>query len=72
MAMYLSDIFTIPSDLAGTPAISLPSGLDSKGLPIGLQLMGRHLDEATVLRAAYAFEQDLGLSAVPGIVEEAA
>jgi aspartyl-tRNA(Asn)/glutamyl-tRNA(Gln) amidotransferase subunit A len=71
LAMYLSDIFTIPSDLAGNPAISVPCGLDEKGLPVGLQLMGRHLDEATVLRAAHAFEQDLGFSARPPLLEEA-
>ena len=72
VAMYLSDVFTIPSDLAGNPAISVPCGLDDKGLPVGLQLMGRHLDEATVLRAAYAFEQDLGFTARPPLLKEAA
>ena len=72
LAMYLSDIFTIPSDLSGTPAISLPCGLDEKGLPVGLQVMGKHLDEPTVLRAAYALEQDLALDAVPGLIREAA
>jgi aspartyl-tRNA(Asn)/glutamyl-tRNA(Gln) amidotransferase subunit A len=72
LSMYLSDIFTIPCDLAGTPAISIPCGLDEKGLPVGLQLMGKHLDEATVLRAAYALEQNLALEEVPGLVREAA
>ncbi|MGH2662561.1 MAG: Asp-tRNA(Asn)/Glu-tRNA(Gln) amidotransferase subunit GatA [Actinomycetota bacterium] len=72
LAMYLSDIFTIPSDLAGNPAISVPCGLDDRGLPIGLQLMGKHLDEPTVLRAAQAFEQDLGLAERPALVREAA
>jgi aspartyl-tRNA(Asn)/glutamyl-tRNA(Gln) amidotransferase subunit A len=72
VAMYLSDVFTIPSDLAGNPAISIPSGLDNKGLPVGLQLMGRHLDEATVLRAAYTFEQDLGFAERPPLLEEVA
>jgi aspartyl-tRNA(Asn)/glutamyl-tRNA(Gln) amidotransferase subunit A len=71
LAMYLSDIFTIPSNLAGNPAISLPCGLDERGLPVGLQLMGRHLDEATVLRAAHAFEQDLGFADRPPLLEEA-
>jgi aspartyl-tRNA(Asn)/glutamyl-tRNA(Gln) amidotransferase subunit A len=71
VAMYLSDVFTIPSDLAGNPAISVPCGLDDKGLPVGLQLMGRHLDEATVVRAAYAFEQDLGFTSRPPLLEEA-
>jgi aspartyl-tRNA(Asn)/glutamyl-tRNA(Gln) amidotransferase subunit A len=71
LAMYLSDVFTIPSDLAGNPAISVPCGLDDKGLPVGLQLMGRHLDESTVLRAAFAFEQDLGFETRPPLLEEA-
>ncbi len=72
LSMYLADIFTIPADLAGVPAISVPCGLDEKGLPVGLQLMGKHLDESTVLRAAHAFEQDLGFSQRPPLVEEAA
>jgi aspartyl-tRNA(Asn)/glutamyl-tRNA(Gln) amidotransferase subunit A len=72
LAMYLSDIFTIPSNLAGNPSISVPCGLDEKGLPVGLQLLGPHLDEATVLRAAHAFEQDLGFAARPPLIEEAA
>ena len=57
LQMYLSDIYTIPASLAGLPAISLPCGLSSKGLPIGLQLMGRPFEENIVLRAAYAYEQ---------------
>jgi aspartyl-tRNA(Asn)/glutamyl-tRNA(Gln) amidotransferase subunit A len=72
LAMYLNDIFTIPANLSGVPAISLPCGLDGKGLPLGLQLMGPALDEATVLRAAHALEQDLALEAVPPVVREAA
>lgn len=55
--MYLSDIFTIPCNLAGLPGMSLPCGFTSNGLPIGLQLLGKHLDEATMLRAGYTFEQ---------------
>ena len=72
LAMYLSDIFTIPSNLAGNPSISIPSGLDERGLPVGLQLIGNHLDEATVLRAAHALEQDLGFDARPPLVAEGA
>jgi aspartyl-tRNA(Asn)/glutamyl-tRNA(Gln) amidotransferase subunit A len=68
LAMYLNDVFTIPANLAGNPAISIPCGLDEAGLPVGLQLMGNHLDEATVLRAAHAFEQDQGQSFVPPLV----
>ncbi|MFH1848236.1 MAG: Asp-tRNA(Asn)/Glu-tRNA(Gln) amidotransferase subunit GatA [Candidatus Omnitrophota bacterium] len=56
--MYLSDIFTIPVNLAGLPAISVPCGHTSSGLPAGLQIIGRPFDEETVLRAAYAFEQN--------------
>jgi aspartyl-tRNA(Asn)/glutamyl-tRNA(Gln) amidotransferase subunit A len=68
LAMYLNDVFTIPANLAGNPAISIPCGLDDAGLPVGLQLMGNHLDEATVLRAAFAFEQDLGQRFVPPVI----
>jgi len=57
LAMYLSDILTIPANLAGIPAISLPCGFTKSGLPIGLQLMGRPFDEETLLRTAYTFEQ---------------
>jgi aspartyl-tRNA(Asn)/glutamyl-tRNA(Gln) amidotransferase subunit A len=72
LAMYLSDIFTIPSDLSGTPAISIPCGLDEGGLPVGFQIMGRLQDEVGVLRSAYALEQALGFSARPPMIEEAA
>lgn len=57
MAMYLSDIFTISLNLSGMCGISVPCGLDGQGLPIGLQLIGPHLGEATILRAAHAYEQ---------------
>lgn len=57
LQMYLSDIFTIPVNLAGTCALSVPAGLSSDGLPIGLQLVGKPFDEETILRAAHAFEQ---------------
>lgn len=56
LAMYLNDILTIPVSLAGVPAISVPCGM-ADGLPVGLQLIGKAFDEATVLRAAHAFEQ---------------
>lgn len=58
LAMYLSDIFTIPVNLAGIPAMSLPCGFTSSGLPIGMQLMARPFDEETIFRAAYTFEQE--------------
>jgi aspartyl-tRNA(Asn)/glutamyl-tRNA(Gln) amidotransferase subunit A len=57
LQMYLSDIFTIPVNLAGIPAISIPCGFSHEGLPIGLQIMGKHFDEGKLLRVAYAFEQ---------------
>ncbi len=56
LQMYLSDVFTIPVNIAGLPAISVPCGF-SQGLPVGLQVIGRPFDEATVLRVAYAYEQ---------------
>jgi aspartyl-tRNA(Asn)/glutamyl-tRNA(Gln) amidotransferase subunit A len=57
LQMYLSDICTISINLAGVPAISVPCGLDREGLPIGMQVIGKHFDEATILRLAYAYEQ---------------
>lgn len=55
--MYLGDIYTISVNLAGLPGISLPCGVDAKGLPIGLQLIGNCFEEKKIIRAAYAFEQ---------------
>jgi aspartyl-tRNA(Asn)/glutamyl-tRNA(Gln) amidotransferase subunit A len=55
--MYLSDICTISINLAGVPAISVPCGLDREGLPIGMQVIGKHFDEPTILQVAYAYEQ---------------
>ncbi len=57
LQMYLSDIFTISINLAGIPAISIPCGFTSGGLPIGLQIIGKHFDEETILKAAHAYEQ---------------
>lgn len=57
LQMYLGDIYTVSVNLAGLPAISLPCGEDKKGLPIGLQLIGRHFGEKDILKAAYRFEQ---------------
>jgi len=58
LQMYLSDIFTIPVNLAGTCALSVPAGFSADGLPVGLQLIGKPFDEQTILRAAHAFEQN--------------
>jgi aspartyl-tRNA(Asn)/glutamyl-tRNA(Gln) amidotransferase subunit A len=66
--MYLSDIFTIPADLAGVPSISVPCGLDEDGLPVGLQFTGPLLGERAILRAAHAFEQDLGFGLAPPLL----
>ena len=57
LQMYLSDIFTIPTNLAGTCGISVPAGMSRDGLPVGLQLIGRPFGEEEIIRAAYAFEQ---------------
>ena len=57
LAMYLNDIFTVPANLSGNPGISVPCGFSASGLPIGLHLVGRAFDEATLLRVAYAYEQ---------------
>ncbi|MGZ4146613.1 MAG: Asp-tRNA(Asn)/Glu-tRNA(Gln) amidotransferase subunit GatA [Actinomycetota bacterium] len=70
LAMYLSDVFTIPANLAGVPAISVPSGLDAAGLPIGLQFTAPVLGEPTLLRAAAALEADLGLALCPPLLAE--
>jgi aspartyl-tRNA(Asn)/glutamyl-tRNA(Gln) amidotransferase subunit A len=56
---YLADIYTIPANLAGLPGISIPCGF-ADGMPVGMQLIGNVLDEATILRAAYTFEQATG------------
>jgi aspartyl-tRNA(Asn)/glutamyl-tRNA(Gln) amidotransferase subunit A len=55
--MYLDDIFTIPAPLAGLPALSIPCGFDQAGLPVGLQLMGRHFAEGLLLGAAHRYQQ---------------
>jgi aspartyl-tRNA(Asn)/glutamyl-tRNA(Gln) amidotransferase subunit A len=57
LQMYLSDVFTVPINLAGIPGISIPCGFTAAGLPIGLQIVGKPFDEQTMLRLAYAFEQ---------------
>ena len=57
VTMYLNDVFTVPVNLAGLPAISLPAGFDQSGLPIGLQLTGPYLKEANILSAAHAYQK---------------
>jgi aspartyl-tRNA(Asn)/glutamyl-tRNA(Gln) amidotransferase subunit A len=65
LTMYLSDIFTIPVNLAGLPALSLPCAFDSKGLPIGLQIIGKPLEEGLILQAAFLFEGERKLKKLP-------
>ncbi|HEY6868365.1 MAG TPA: Asp-tRNA(Asn)/Glu-tRNA(Gln) amidotransferase subunit GatA, partial [Novosphingobium sp.] len=65
LAMYLNDVFSVPASLAGLPAMSVPAGLDRKGLPLGLQLIGRPFDEQGVLNAGLAIEQRAGFTARP-------
>jgi len=57
LSMYLADIYTVTADLAGIPGISIPCGETQEKLPIGLQILGKHFDESTILRIAHAFEQ---------------
>ncbi len=63
--MYLNDIFTVTTNLAGLPGISVPAGLDKNGLPLGLQLIGRALDEETIFKAASALEDAAGFKTKP-------
>jgi aspartyl-tRNA(Asn)/glutamyl-tRNA(Gln) amidotransferase subunit A len=68
IAMYLNDVFTVPADLAGLPAISVPAGLSSDGLPLGLQITGRAFDEETVLRVAEVLESAAQFRHLPSFV----
>jgi aspartyl-tRNA(Asn)/glutamyl-tRNA(Gln) amidotransferase subunit A len=62
LAMYLNDVFAVPASLAGLPAMSVPGGLDSQGLPLGLHLIGKELDEQGVLNAGLAIEERAGFT----------
>ena len=57
--MYLNDVLTVPANLAGLPAISIPAGYDQNNLPLGLQLIGKPFDEQIVLNNAFAIEQSI-------------
>jgi len=65
IAMYLNDVFAVPASLAGLPAMSVPGGLDEMGLPLGLHIIGRELDEQGVLNAGLAIEERAGFTAKP-------
>ena len=60
VSMYLNDIFTVPINLAGLPAISIPAGHDKKGFPLGLQIIGKAFDEQNILNIAYSIEKNIG------------
>jgi aspartyl-tRNA(Asn)/glutamyl-tRNA(Gln) amidotransferase subunit A len=65
VTMYLNDVFTVPVNLAGLPGMSVPAGLNAEGLPLGLQLIGKPFDEATLLRAGRALEKAAAFTARP-------
>jgi aspartyl-tRNA(Asn)/glutamyl-tRNA(Gln) amidotransferase subunit A len=65
--MYLNDIYTVTANLAGIPGISVPCGLSSEGLPIGLQLLGPYWSEARLLQLAHAYQTAHPLNALPKV-----
>jgi aspartyl-tRNA(Asn)/glutamyl-tRNA(Gln) amidotransferase subunit A len=68
VTMYLNDVFTVPASLAGVPAMSVPAGLSAEGLPLGLQVIGRHFDEETVFAVSGAIERAAGFAAKPTLM----
>jgi aspartyl-tRNA(Asn)/glutamyl-tRNA(Gln) amidotransferase subunit A len=67
IAMYLNDVFTVPASMAGVPGMSVPAGLDSQGLPLGLQVIGRPFDEETVFAVSQVIETAAAFTAKPGV-----
>lgn len=63
LEMYLADICTVPVNIGGLPAMSIPCSLDSNGMPIGFQLIGKQFDEETIFKAAYTYEQNTNFRA---------
>jgi aspartyl-tRNA(Asn)/glutamyl-tRNA(Gln) amidotransferase subunit A len=63
--MYLNDVFTVPASLAGLPGMSVPAGLNAQGLPLGLQIIGRPWDEATVLKVGHQIEKSANFKEMP-------
>ncbi len=70
ISMYLSDIYTVSANLAAVPAISVPCGLSSEGLPIGLQLVGKYWSENVLLNMTHAYENEFPLNAKPKVFAE--
>jgi aspartyl-tRNA(Asn)/glutamyl-tRNA(Gln) amidotransferase subunit A len=70
--MYLNDVFTVPASLAGVPAMSVPAGLSEEGLPLGLQVIGRHFDEETVFAVSGALERAADFRAKPAVMAKGA
>ena len=70
MEIYLSDVFTVTSNLAGVPAISFPVGLGVEGLPIGMQLIGNYFAEDVLYQISHAIEQELQFNATSTFVKE--
>ena len=68
VTMYLNDVFTVPASMAGMPGRSLPAGLSSDGLPLGLQLLGKPFDEETIFKAAYVIEKAVNFTALPQLL----
>ena len=66
--MYLNDVFTVPASLAGVPAMSVPAGLSAEGLPLGLQVIGRHFDEETVFAVSGALERAADFRRKPAVM----
>jgi aspartyl-tRNA(Asn)/glutamyl-tRNA(Gln) amidotransferase subunit A len=67
VTMYLNDVFTVPANMAGIPGLSVPTGLDAQGLPLGLQVLGRPFDEETVFAVGAAVERAAGFDALPAL-----
>jgi aspartyl-tRNA(Asn)/glutamyl-tRNA(Gln) amidotransferase subunit A len=67
VTMYLNDIFTVPASMAGVPALSVPAGLDARGLPLGLHVIGRPFDEETILAIGQALEDAAQFTHLPTI-----
>jgi aspartyl-tRNA(Asn)/glutamyl-tRNA(Gln) amidotransferase subunit A len=70
VTMYLNDVFTVPASLAGVPAMSVPTGLSAEGLPLGMQVIGKHFDEETVFAVSAALERGAGFSELPTLRAE--